>query len=368
MQQTVPAAAPPSPDGARVPAIVATDLTKTYTFHRQQPGLLAALRGVVRRETETRLAVDAIDLAVDAGEVVGLLGPNGAGKTTTLKMLAGLLYPTSGHLDVLGHAPSRREVEYLRRISLVMGQKSMLWWDVPAMETFLLHKEMYGLSDRELRDSIDELAELLDVGDLLHVQVRKLSLGERMKLELMTALLHRPEIVFLDEPTIGLDVVAKARVRAFLADVNRIRGTTIVITSHDMDDIEALCERVMIINHGRIAYDGGLLDLVRDAQPRKLVRVAWAEPARELGSLDALGVDFPDRGGDDDGCVLRLEVPRDRLGDVLETLPRLGTLVDLEVADAAVEEIIRDLFTEASDHRSASRRRVGATGASEVPA
>ena len=345
MQQTASAAARPSPDGARAPAIVATDLTKTYTFHRQQPGLLAALRGVVRRETETRLAVDAIDLEIGAGEAVGLLGPNGAGKTTTLKMLTGLLYPTSGHLDVLGHTPSRREVEYLRRISLVMGQKTMLWWDVPAMDTFLLHKDMYGITDAAFRDSVDELAEMLDVGNLLGVQVRKLSLGERMKLELMTALLHRPEIVFLDEPTIGLDVVAKARVRAFLADVNRVRGTTIVITSHDMDDIEALCERVMIINHGRIEYDGGLLALVRDIQPRKLVRVTWAEPARDLGSLAALGVGDSGRQAEDDGRVLRLEVPRDRLGDVLETLPRLGTLIDLEVADAAIEEIIRDLFT-----------------------
>jgi ABC-2 type transport system ATP-binding protein len=345
MLQTASAAACPSPDGDRAPVIVATDLTKTYTFHRQQPGLLAALRGVFRRETETRLAVDAIDLTVHAGEVVGLLGPNGAGKTTTLKMLSGLLYPTSGHLDVLGFTPSRRDVEYLRRISLVMGQKSMLWWDVPAMDTFLLHREMYGLSDHELRDSIDELAAMLDVGDLLHVQVRKLSLGERMKLELMTALLHRPEIVFLDEPTIGLDVVAKARVRAFLAEVNRARGTTILITSHDMDDIEALCNRVMIINHGRIEYDGGLHDLVRDIQPRKLVRVAWAEPVRDLAPLDALGVGPDDRAVEDDGRVLRLEVARERLGDVLETLPRLGALADLEVADAEVEEIIRDLFS-----------------------
>jgi ABC-2 type transport system ATP-binding protein len=250
-----------------------------------------------------------------------------------------------------------------------MGQKSMLWWDVPAMDTFLLHKDMYGIPDAAFHDSIDELATMLDVGDLLGVQVRKLSLGERMKLELMTALLHRPEIVFLDEPTIGLDVVAKARVRAFLADVNRVRGTTILITSHDMDDIEALCERVMIINHGRIEYDGGLRALVRDIQPRKLVRVTWAEPARDLESLGALGVGDADRQVEEDGRVLRLEVPRERLGDVLEAMARLGTLIDLEVADAAVEEIVRDLFSrEGADQRSASRHRVGATGASGAPA
>lgn len=323
------------------PVITASTLTKTYTFHRQQPGLLASLRSVFRRTIETRLAVDAIDLRICAWEVVGLLGPNGAGKTTTLKMLSGLLYPTSGQLDVLGYTPWNRDVEYLRRISLVMGQKSMLWWDVPAMDTFLLHKEMYGLSDQILRNSIDELASMLDVGQLLSVQVRKLSLGERMKLELMTALLHRPDIVFLDEPTIGLDVVAKARVRSFLAEINQVRGTTILITSHDMDDIEALCDRVMIIDHGQIEYDGGLKALVRDIQPRKLVRASYVDPVLDLRRLTELGVDA---AVEDDSRVLSLEVSRDSLNDVLELLPRLGTLLDLEVADAEVEEIIRDLF------------------------
>ncbi|MGP3920341.1 ABC transporter ATP-binding protein [Nonomuraea sp. 10N515B] len=240
-----------------MPAVITIrDLTKTYRFHQQGAGVLGALKSVVRRRYETRLAVDRISFTVERGEFLGLLGPNGAGKTTTLKMLCGLLHPTSGELNVLGRIPARRERDHLRRISMVMGQKSMLWWDVPAMDSLLLHKDMYGMSDKEFRDSVAELAELLGVTDLLAVQVRKTSLGERMRLELLAALLHRPELLFLDEPTIGLDVEAKARVRGFLATLNRERGTTIVLTSHDMGDIEALCQRIVVIEQGRIAYDG----------------------------------------------------------------------------------------------------------------
>jgi ABC-2 type transport system ATP-binding protein len=331
------------------PVITATCLTKTYTFHQQGAGLLAALKSVVKRTNETRLAVDSIDVTVHAGEIVGFLGPNGAGKTTTLKMFSGLLYPTSGHLDVLGFTPSRRDVEYLRRIALVMGQKSMLWWDVPAMDSLLLHKDMYGLTDDGFRASVDELATLLDVRDLLSVQVRKLSLGERMKLELMAALVHRPDIVYLDEPTIGLDVVAKARVRAFLQEINETRGTTILITSHDMDDIEALCDRVIIIDHGCIQYDGDLQQLVQEIQPRKQVRATYANPIPDPLSLDFPGVDLEHLAVTGEGRILKLEAPRDRLGDVLEMVPKIGAMVDLEVTDADVDDIIRDLFTHARE-------------------
>ncbi|MGW6197354.1 ABC transporter ATP-binding protein [Kribbella sp. NPDC055110] len=324
--------------------IAAHDLTKTYTFHQQRAGLSGALKSLVRRKYETRLAVDRVTFSIDRGEVVGLLGPNGAGKTTTLKMLSGLLYTTSGDLQVLGHTPSDRKHDYLRRIALVMGQKTMLWWDVPAMESLLLHKDMYGLSTAEFDHNVAELAELLEVEHLLNVQVRKTSLGERMKLELMAALVHGPEILFLDEPTIGLDVVAKARVRSFLADVNRLRGTTILITSHDMDDIEALCSRVMIIDHGRLQFDGGLDDLVRTAQPRKLVRATYATPveADRLTGLDGV------TAVEVSGPTVKLQADRERAGFVMEQLTRLGPLVDLDVADADIEDIMRDLF----QHRS----------------
>ena len=335
--------------GTRVPgtdaavAISAANLSKTYTFHRQEPGLLGAFKSLVRRHYETRLAVDDIGFEIRRGEMVGLLGPNGAGKTTTLKMLTGLLHPSSGTIEVLGYRPFDRDTAYLRRIALVMGQKSMLWWDVPTMESLLLHKEMYGLDDAAFTESVDELSAMLDVEDLLRVPVRKLSLGERMKMELAAALLHRPDVLFLDEPTIGLDVVAKARVREFLAEVNRVRGTTILITSHDMDDIEALCSRVIIIDHGRLGYDGGLVDLVQGVQPRKLVRVAYDAPV-DPGILPE-GVTVVSRDGDDvSSNVLSLEVTRERLAEVLGLLPQLGPLLDLEVTDADIKEIIRELF------------------------
>ncbi len=339
-----------APDSSREGELVVRtrSLTRTYTYHQQAPGLFGAIRTLYRRKSETRLAVDAISFEIAQGEVVGLLGPNGAGKTTTLKMLTGLLNPSGGELSVLGYRPFDRPTEYLRRIALVMGQKSMLWWDVPAMESFLLHQEMYGLSDDVFRACVDELAALLDVEDLLQIPVRKLSLGERMKMELAAALLHQPEVLFLDEPTIGLDVVAKARVRTFLADINRTRGTTILITSHDMDDIEALCSRVMIIDHGRIGFDGSLAALVHNAQPRKLVRAVYAEPVSpEVPSgVDATAI------ASDDPHVLSLEVAREDMGALLERLPGLGPLVDLGVADADVEDIVRDIFSGQREVRS----------------
>lgn len=244
-------------------------------------------------------------------------------------------------MEVLGHTPSKRKPDYLRRIALVMGQKTMLWWDVPAMESLLLHKDMYDLTTAEFDRNVAELADLLEVRDLLNVQVRKVSLGERMKLELMAALVHRPEVLFLDEPTIGLDVVAKARVRAFLAEVTRRHDTTILVTSHDMDDIEALCSRVMVIDHGRLQYDGSLSGLVRSARPRKLVQATYARTVDGSRLAGVEGVVVSNHSSDQ---IIRLEVERERTGDVLEQLARLGPLVDLDVADADIEDIMRDLF------------------------
>lgn len=314
------------------------NLTKTYVFHQQNSGVIAALKSVFRREMQQRLAVNAISFEIRAGEIVGFLGPNGAGKTTTLKMLSGLLYPSSGNINVLGHLPQKREVDYLRRISLVMGQKSMLWWEVTAMDTLLLHKDMYALSDDAFDESMAELTDLLDVGDLLDIQVRKMSLGQRMRMELMVALLHRPEIVYLDEPTIGLDVVAKANVRAFLAEINRARGTTIMITSHDMDDIEALCDRVIVIDHGDIQFDGNLPALVSQVQPRKQVRVAYAQPIEPTRQPAGASIE------DEEGTVLVIESPREELGSLLQHLGQLGDIQDLSVTDADLDDVMRGFF------------------------
>lgn len=324
-------------------AIRVRNLRKVYTFHQQSTGVFSALKSVLHRQIQERLAVHDISFEIQPGEIVGFLGPNGAGKTTTLKMLSGLLYPTAGEINVLGHIPQQRDPEYLRRISLVMGQKTMLWWDVTPMDTLLLHKDMYELSDHVFKDSVHELTTLLDVHDLLDIQVRKMSLGQRMRMELMVALLHRPDIVFLDEPTIGLDVVAKSNVRTFLAEINRARGTTIMITSHDMDDIEALCNRVMVIDHGQIQFDGALPELVQEVQPRKRVRVAYAQP------VDPSQFPHGAMAEDGEGAVIVIDSPREELGTLLEQLGQLGTVQDLTVTEADLDDVMRGFFQRAGE-------------------
>jgi ABC-2 type transport system ATP-binding protein len=323
-----------------VPAVEARDLTKSFRFHEKEPGLAGSLRALVKREWQEKVAVDGVTFSIAPGEVVGFLGPNGAGKTTTLKMLAGLLYPTRGEALVLGHVPVRREHAYLRRIALVLGQRGMLWHDIPALELFLVQQEVYGLAQDEFRRNLDELSEMLEVGHLLRVQVRKLSLGERMKMELLAALLHRPDVLFLDEPTIGLDLVSQQRVREFLARLNREYGTTILLTSHYMGDIEALCPRVLVMNHGRMHFDGSLVRLVEQAAPEKVVTALYAEaPAADaLAGLDRQPSDDPHR--------LVVRVPRGRVAEIASRLLELGQVADLTVEEVAVEEIVRSLFAE----------------------
>jgi ABC-2 type transport system ATP-binding protein len=325
-----------------MPVIVAQNLSKTYRSYRKDPGLWGALKSLVRRETLERPAVVDVSFTIDEGEIVGFLGPNGAGKTTTLKMLSGILYPTSGSVTVLGYTPSRREFAYLHDISMVMGQKTLLWHAIPAMDTLLVHKEMYRLSAATFRRNIDELATMLDVTHLLHLPVRNLSLGERMKMELLTALVHRPRVLFLDEPTIGLDVVAQQRLRAFLRDLNRQHGTTIMLTSHYMDDIQALCQRVLLIHHGRLGFDGPLAALVAQTSPHKLLNTVFVTPISQEALADALPglvlrpVDDPAR--------VSLSVPREQVADVTARLLRLGQVADVSIEEIPVEEVISAVF------------------------
>jgi ABC-2 type transport system ATP-binding protein len=327
-----------SPDSV----VEVSGLSKSYPYHQKAPGIRGSLGSLFRRRTLQRHAVEGLTFRIARGEVVGFLGPNGAGKTTTLKLLCGLLYPSGGRATVLGHTPFRREHAFLRRIALVMGHKGLLWQDLPAMEMLLAHKEIYDLPERTFRRSLAELAELLSVQDLLHVQVRKLSLGERMKLELLTALVHQPEVLFLDEPTIGLDVVSQQRVRDFLRRLNRELGTTILLTSHYMDDIQELCPRVLVIDQGRMRFDGPLAALVAEAAPDKLVRAVFAEPGATFRAALAAG-DYPRRDAGDP-LELRLSVPRESVAEVAARILASGAVADLSVEDVPVEEIVRQLF------------------------
>jgi ABC-2 type transport system ATP-binding protein len=255
------------------------NLSRDYVYHKKRPGLAGSLLGLFGRENLIARAVRDISFSITAGELVGFLGPNGAGKTTTLKMLSGILYPSSGDVRVLGHIPWKREADYQRQFALVMGQKNQLWWELPARESFLLNKEIYEVPDADFRRSLQEFIELLDIEDILDVQVRKLSLGQRMKCELVAALIHKPSVLFLDEPTIGLDVVAQKNIRDFIKRYNEEHKTTVILTSHYMEDISRLCKRVIVIDAGRIVYDGRLEELIRRYAIHKLLVVFFAPTA-----------------------------------------------------------------------------------------
>jgi ABC-2 type transport system ATP-binding protein len=315
-------------------------LTKHYRAPKKAPGLLGSLKSLVNREYETVRAVDDVSFTIAPGERVGFLGPNGAGKTTTLKMLSGLLVPTSGTVEVIGHRPWDRAPDYLTRITLVMGQKMQLLWDLPARETFELNRALFGIPRDEAKKTIDELTALLELESLLDRPVRNLSLGERMKCELVAALLHRPQILFLDEPTIGLDVRMQVAVRKFIDEWNKRTGATVLLTSHYMADIAALCPRVIVISAGKLRYDGALSDLVRQfATDRRVVVSPLREPTpEELAQADRFK-----RG--DDGKLVALVPPADVKVTVDQALRALP-IQDLTVEEPPLEEIIARLFAQ----------------------
>jgi ABC-2 type transport system ATP-binding protein len=321
-----------------MPIIEAAGLTKTYRVFQKRDGLLGAVRGLVRREYKEVRAVDGVGFAIEPGEVVAFLGPNGAGKTTTLKMLSGIIYPTAGTAQVLGYVPWQRADAFRRRFALVMGQKNQLWWDLPAADSFQLHREIYSLPDAAFRKTLGELTDLFRVGELTRQPVRELSLGERMKMELIAALLHQPELLLLDEPTIGLDVVAQAAIQKCLKEYNSSRGVTMLLTSHYMRDVEALCSRVLIINHGRLIFDGPLARVVEQFGRSKLVKIQFAAD----GTPDDLA-----RFGEvvsRVGPTADLKVDRARIAEVLGVILDRYQVSDMSVEDPPLEQVIARVF------------------------
>lgn len=319
-------------------AVQVAELRRVFTVPERDAGLAAAVRSLVNRRYRHVAAVDGISFEIAPGEVVGFLGPNGAGKTTTLKMLSGLLHPSGGSLRVLGHLPYRRERDYLRRIALVMGNRNQLQWDIPAADSFELNRAIYRLPWPEFRRTRDELVELLELADLIRKPVRNLSLGERMRVELAACLLHRPQVLFLDEPTLGLDVSMQRRLRGFVAAYNRRYGATVLLTSHYMADVEALCERVIIIHQGRILFDGRLAALAARFAAHKEVRVALSGPTVDLSKYGEVV------GSDGDRVTLR--VPKTRTPEVTAALLADHTVLDLSVEDPPVEDVIARVFAD----------------------
>lgn len=322
------------------PVILLENLSKTYFVTEREAGVMAAARSLVRRRQREIKAVDQVSFSVQPGEVVGFLGPNGAGKTTTLKMLAGLLHPTSGIGRVLDYQPWQRKREFLKSITLVMGQRNQLNWDIPANDSFELNRVIYRVPLDEYKQTLKELTDLLELTPLVGKPVRNLSLGERMKCEIAAALLHRPQVLFLDEPTIGLDVTAQRRIREFVREYNQRHNATILLTSHYMADVEALCQRVVVIHHGRILFDGALNDLITRFSPHKTI-VVDLERAVDAHQLAAFGEVVSQSDGQVQLRVPKLETAK-VAGRLLAELP----VSDLTIEDPPIEEVIEQVFAQ----------------------
>ena len=323
------------------PAVRVAGLNKTFLVAERDAGLGAAVKSLFRRQHREVRAVDEIAFELQPGEVVGFLGPNGAGKTTTLKMLSGLLYPTGGEALVLGHIPSKRERAFLSRITLVMGNRNQLQWDLPALDSFELNRAIYRIPRPGFTPLRDELIELLDVGDLVRKPVRNLSLGERMKVEIVGSLLHRPQVLFLDEPTIGLDVTMQKRIRSFIAEYNRRYEATVLLTSHYMADVVALCRRVIVIHHGRILFDGPLARLGDSLAASKTIAVDLTAGGADLSAYGEV------IGRDGDRVTLR--VPREETARVTARLLAEQDVADLTVEDPPIEDVIEMVFGQGNE-------------------
>jgi ABC-2 type transport system ATP-binding protein len=320
--------------------IEARELSKCFLAYKKKPGFWGGVQGLFHREYEEIYAAKSATFSIEEGELVGFLGPNGAGKTTVLKMLSGLLFPSSGTASVLGFTPWERRNEYRIQFALVMGQKNQLWWDLPARESFELNREIYGIERVHFNKKLEELTTLLEVRDKLNIMVRELSLGERMKMELIAALLHSPKVLFLDEPTIGLDLVSQKKVREFIRHYNREHKVTIILTSHYMTDIEELCERVIIIDHGKIFFDGKLADIVNRFAQFKLISLSAAS-IPENPSIPSPAELVERQHG-----ILKLKVPRNAIGAVCRDLFSRYAVEDINIEDIPIEDIIREIFSQ----------------------
>jgi len=325
-----------------MPVIEVNGLTKVFRTYKKVPGFFGAIRGLWTRKYAGTVAANDVRFSIREGELVGFLGPNGAGKTTVLKMLSGLLYPTRGTATVLGYIPWERQNEYRRQFALVMGQKNQLWWDLPAHESFELNREIYGIERKTFQKKLDELVDLLEMRDKLDVMVRELSLGERMKMELIAALLHSPRVLFLDEPTIGLDVISQQKVRQFIREYNQRHRVTILLTSHYMADIEALCDRVIIIHQGIIFFDGGLSEIVNRFADSKLIHFQCSdEPSTR--AMERFGSVLENVSG-----RVRLKVQRKNVLRVCKQLLEEVPITDLNIEEIPIDDVIREIFSNQS--------------------
>jgi ABC-2 type transport system ATP-binding protein len=335
-------------------AVRVDKLVKTYVVPEREAGMRAALTSLVRRKTKAVKAVNEISFEVAPGEIVGFLGPNGAGKTTTLKMLSGLLYPTGGSVNVLGHEPSKRERAFLSQITLVMGQRNQLVWDIPAADSFELNRAIYNIPHEQFKRTYDELVQLLDLAPLISKPVRNLSLGERMKCEIAGALLHQPRVLFLDEPTIGLDVTAQRRIREFIKEYNQRHGASVMLTSHYMADVEALCKRVIVVHHGRIIFDGQLAELAQRFNENKTIIVKPGEEPLETARLAAYGEVIAEEDGQ-----ISLRVPREQATRVTAQILAELPITDVSIADPPIEDAIERMFA-TPDENAESQQKVTA--------
>lgn len=321
------------------PIIVVKDLKKTYKTHKREQGLKNAIKSLFRREYETKHALKGISFEIEKGEILGFIGPNGAGKSTTIKVLSGVLYPSSGEVRVMGFIPWKDRVEYVKNIGVVFGQKEQLWWDLPAVDTFYLHKELYDIPEKVFKKRMAHMVKIMRVEDIMKTPVRDMSLGERMKCKIIAALLHNPKLVFLDEPSIGLDIVSKERLRDFIIDVNKKYGTTFLITTHDMQDIEKLCKRIIIINNGEIVCDSLLESIKKNYVKNKII---------EVKSEDSL-VDFKLNG-----CKIidrkkyqikiELDLKKQKIKNVIDYILSHFDVADIIIKDPPIEEIIKKIY------------------------